>query len=84
MLDKMIVKNLLNRKGQPMSCCDRCERNNVGAKYCSWYNAQMICSDCREAETKREDYSDCREAEREAISRGDFNFHFLPAWKESR
>lgn len=60
--------------------CDRCEKQSTESR-CSWYNEQMICSDCSKKEKNRADYQACREAELEAVKRGDFNFTFKSAWK---
>lgn len=36
------------------TCCDRCGKG--GALIMSMFNQQMICMDCKNAETKRSDY----------------------------
>ena len=65
-----------------MKQCDRCSKE-MTEHTVSWYNTQEICFSCRDKEESRSDYASCREAERQAILRGDFNFSYLPAWKES-
>ena len=68
--------------------CDRCDGSLGGYEndlhFTSWYNAQVICAECRKEETKRHDYRECRSAEAEAVQAGDLNFHFLPAWKKEK
>lgn len=40
----------------------------------SMLNTQLICFDCEDAETKRDDYAKARDAEHEAVKAGDYNF----------
>ena len=62
--------------------CDRCDIKLSSKLHTSWYNDQRICSYCRGSEMSRADYEACRKAERQAIKNGDYNFSFLPPWKE--
>lgn len=70
-----------------MSRCDRCDGDKSGdghfLEFCSWYNGQLICRKCCEAERNRADYDDCRKAEAAAVRAGDRNFVYLAAWKET-
>ena len=71
--------------------CDRCDGSLGGYEsdlpnsyFTSFYNAQVICAECRKEETFRHDYRECRSAEAEAVQAGDLNFCFLPPWKKKK
>ena len=40
----------------------------------STYNTDMICTECKVAETKRPDFAKAKKAEEEAVRRGDRDF----------
>lgn len=53
--------------------CQRCYNASTGF-IMSMYNEQMICAECKDSETKREDYKRAQEADESAIRQGNFNF----------
>ncbi len=53
--------------------CQRCAKETSG-HIMSMLNTQLICFDCKDAETKREDYAKARDAEHEAVKAGNYNF----------
>ena len=55
--------------------CDRCGRDCNGVSIMSMYNTEMICASCKAAELKRPDYPAAVAAERDAIRKGNMNFH---------
>lgn len=54
--------------------CERCGKNLNGCRIMSMLNTQTICMECKEKETRRDDYADAVKAENEALKRGDRNF----------
>ena len=53
--------------------CHRCgAKSNVHIM--SMYNEQLICMDCKDKETKRDDYDKAVEADHEQIRQGNYNF----------
>lgn len=55
--------------------CDRCGCSLEGkARIMSMYNEDVLCMDCKDAETKRSDYRKAVEADHEAIRKGNYNF----------
>ena len=54
--------------------CDRCKKPLNGARIMSMYNTDCLCMECKEAETKRDDYKKAQEADINAIKKGDYNF----------
>jgi len=53
--------------------CERCHAQCF-ATIMSMFNAEMICLDCKAAETTRPDYNNAVKADEAAIRAGDFNF----------
>jgi hypothetical protein len=62
--------------------CDRCGKE-TSVHIMSMFNTDVLCMDCKDAETKRPDYEDARKADEEAIRAGDFNFKGI-GWKGDR
>lgn len=60
--------------GMQRDNCDRCGKSTNGTTTMSVFNEDVICMECKEEEKKDPEYKAACEAEREAISRGDFNF----------
>ncbi len=54
--------------------CDRCGKPLNGCRIMSMYNQDVLCMDCKDKETQREDYSKAVEADHEQIRRGNYNF----------
>lgn len=54
--------------------CDRCKGSLASGRTMSMYNTDCICMACKEAETKRKDYSEAVEADHKAIKNGNYNF----------
>ena len=54
--------------------CDRCGKMLNGCRIMSMYNQDVLCMDCKDKETQREDYSKAVEADHEQIRRGNYNF----------
>ena len=40
----------------------------------SMFNTEMICSECKEKESKHKDYERAREIEYQEVKRGNYNF----------
>lgn len=53
--------------------CDRCGKA-LDVRIMSMYNYDVICMECKEAETKRTDYAEAVKADHEAIKNGNKNF----------
>lgn len=56
-----------------MTRCERC-RSEAVATTGSYFNTDLICLDCAEAERQHPDFERARRVEAEAMQRGDFNF----------
>ena len=54
--------------------CDRCGKLLNGCRIMSMYNQDVLCMDCKDKETQREDYSKAVEADHAEIRRGNYNF----------
>ena len=54
--------------------CDRCGKPLNGCRIQSMYNHDVLCMDCKDKETQREDYSKAVEADHAEIKRGNYNF----------
>ena len=54
--------------------CDRCGGSLSGGRIMSMLNTDCLCLICKETETTQEGYGEAIEAERQAISRGNFNY----------
>lgn len=54
--------------------CDRCGGETGGTTTMSMFNADVICTDCKETEKKHPKYADAVEADHAAIKSGDYNF----------
>ena len=54
--------------------CDRCGRPLNGCRIMSMYNHEVLCMDCKDKETQREDYRKAVEVDHEQIRRGNYNF----------
>ena len=53
--------------------CDRCRaRTNITTM--SWFNTDVICLECSEAEKAHPDYDKARDAEEAAVRSGNLNF----------
>ena len=53
--------------------CHRCgAKSNVHIM--SMYNEELICMDCKDKETKRDDYGKAVEADHAEIKQGNYNF----------
>jgi hypothetical protein len=52
--------------------CERCGSDGITTM--SIFNTQTICLKCKELEKKDPDYDAAVKAERDAVSRGDYNF----------
>ena len=53
--------------------CQRCYKD-TNITIMSMYNTQILCMDCKEAETKRPDYRAASDADVAEIRKGNFNF----------
>lgn len=53
--------------------CHRCFKESR-SHIMSMYNTDLICFDCKEKETKRDDYKNAVDADIKAIRDGDYNF----------
>ena len=53
--------------------CDRCGKK-LDLRIMSMYNKDVLCPECKDAETKRPDYEQARNAEREQVLKGNYNF----------
>jgi len=56
-----------------MTHCDRC---NAKINICtgSYFNEDMICTDCQSREEEHPKYNEAKEAEHRAVLNGDLNF----------
>lgn len=54
--------------------CDRCGGSLAGGRTMSRFDTACICMECAAAEKNHPAYAKAVEAERDAISRGDYNF----------
>ena len=54
--------------------CDRCGKPLNGCRIMSMYNHDVLCMDCKDKETQREDYRKAVEADHAEIRRGNYNF----------
>lgn len=53
--------------------CERCSKEtNVVTG--SWFNTEMICMDCSEAEKKHPKYEEAKERELEEVKKGNYNY----------
>lgn len=55
--------------------CDRCGKPLNGCRIMSMYNHEVLCMDCKDKETQREDYSKAVEADHAEIRRGNYNLN---------
>lgn len=53
--------------------CQRCGKKVI-ARIMSMYDTKMICIDCSDKESKRNDYKKAVEADVNAIKNGNYNF----------
>jgi len=53
--------------------CDRCGKP-LTTRIMSMFNTDVLCSECKTAETKRPDYKNACDADHEHIKAGDYNF----------
>lgn len=53
--------------------CHRCYKE-TNCYIMSMYNEDLICNDCKDAETKRSDYKDAVDADVRSIRNGNYNF----------
>ena len=53
--------------------CHRCHKETNG-HIMSMFNHDLVCFDCKEAETKRDDYAKARDTEIEAVKAGNYNY----------
>lgn len=56
-----------------MTKCDRCDKE-TRMTIMSMFNTDILCMECKDAETKDPRYAQARKADEDAIRRGDFNF----------
>jgi len=56
-----------------MARCDRCYKPTF-VTTTSWFNTQVICSDCTDEELAHPDIEYAKKVESEACARGDYNF----------
>jgi hypothetical protein len=63
--------------------CQRCYEK-VSGHIMSMFNMQLICLDCSDKETKRDDFSKAQDADAEAINQGDYNFKGIGLDKETK
>lgn len=54
-------------------CCDRCGKE-LTVRIMSMYNEDVICMECKAAETRRPDYAAAVKADDDEIRKGNFNF----------
>ena len=54
--------------------CDRCHQSLSNGRIMSMYNEDVLCLDCKVAESKRSDYKRALETERAAVMAGNRNF----------
>lgn len=54
--------------------CERCGKSLNGCRIMSMYNEDVLCMECKDKETKRDDYRQASDAENTAIRRGERNF----------
>lgn len=54
--------------------CERCGKSLNGCQIMSMYNEDVLCMECKDKETKRDDYRQASDAENAAIRRGERNF----------
>jgi hypothetical protein len=53
--------------------CDRCGAE-LKVRIMSMFNEDVICMECKEKETQREDYAYARDVEMEEVRKGNYNF----------
>jgi hypothetical protein len=53
--------------------CQRCSKE-TNAHTMSWFNTDIICMSCAEAEKKEPGFEEAKRAEHEAVRGGDYNF----------
>ena len=56
-----------------MARCERCHKQ-TGITTGSFFNTQMICTDCDTEESKHPDYAFAKKIESDECSRGNYNF----------
>jgi hypothetical protein len=54
--------------------CERCKDQEPASLSMSYFNTQMICTFCQDAEAAHPKYQEARAAENRAVRRGNFNF----------
>lgn len=54
--------------------CERCGAPLTNGRIMSMYNTQVICMECKEAETHMDDYVKAHEEEMKAVRNGNLNF----------
>lgn len=54
--------------------CDRCGKNLKGGRIMSMLNEDCICMDCKDKETKDENYEQARLKELEEVRKGNYNY----------
>lgn len=56
-----------------MSTCDRCGKETLMTTM-SWFNTEVICGDCDEAERAHPDFERARATETAAVQSGNMNY----------
>lgn len=64
--------------------CDRCGKPLNGCRIQSMYNHEVLCMDCKDKETQREDYRQAVEADHAEIRRGNYNFEGINSFREGK
>ena len=54
--------------------CDRCGGALEHGRIMSMFNTDCLCLDCKEKETRRQDYPAAVKSEREEVKKGNTNF----------
>ena len=54
--------------------CDRCGKDLKGGRIMSMFNEDCICIECKDKETKDEDYEKARDREIEEVKKRNYNF----------
>lgn len=54
--------------------CDRCGGSLEKGRIMSMFNEDCICLDCKDKETRDENYERAREVELEEVRKGNYNF----------
>ena len=68
--------NSLAKGGSMKSWNGNCQRccNKTNSYTMSWFNTQLICDKCSDAECSHPKYDEAREAELKEIHMGNYNF----------